>query len=53
MKTSKAKLYKPKIQDFELDVIVGIGNFGKVYKAYNKKENRFCALKVLEKESVA
>ena len=33
--------------------IVGIGNFGKVHKAYNNKSNRLCALKVLKKESVA
>lgn len=32
---------------------MGIGNFGKVYKANNKKERRNCALKVLLKESVA
>jgi serine/threonine protein kinase len=34
--------------------VVGIGGFGRVYKAINKKENdRVCALKVLKKESVA
>lgn len=44
---------KPKISDFELEGVVGIGNFGKVHKAYNKRENRVCALKVLKKESVA
>ena len=36
-----------------MDVIIGIGNFGKVYKAYNKKEKRYCAIKVLYKENVA
>jgi serine/threonine protein kinase len=39
--------YKPKISDFDLDVIIGVGNFGKVYKAFKKKEKRFCAIKVL------
>lgn len=33
--------------------MVGIGNFGKVYKAYNKFEGRDCALKILKKEGVA
>ena len=44
---------RPKISDFEINEVVGIGNFGKVYKAYNKKYERICALKVLKKESVA
>lgn len=44
---------KPKITDFELMEVVGIGNFGKVHKALNKKDNRIVALKVLKKESVA
>lgn len=44
---------KPKISNFDLYEIIGIGNFGKVVKAYNKKEKRECALKVLNKESVA
>ena len=49
----KGKMKKPKYEDFELQGIVGIGNFGKVHKAYNTKEDRHCALKVLKKESVA
>jgi len=45
---------KPKITDFDVQEVVGIGGFGRVYKAINKKENnRVCALKVLKKESVA
>ena len=49
-----AKAEKPKITDFEMQEVVGIGGFGRVYKAINKKENdRVCALKVLKKESVA
>lgn len=44
---------KPKIDDFDLHQIIGIGTFGKVHKAYNRKAERFCALKVLQKESVA
>ena len=47
------KQKKPKITDFELQEVVGMGNFGKVHKAFNKKANRVCALKVLIKESVA
>jgi serine/threonine protein kinase len=48
-----ALLPKSKISDFELKEVVGIGNFGKVHKAFNLKKNRTCALKVLIKESVA
>jgi serine/threonine protein kinase len=33
--------------------VVGIGNFGKVHKAYNNKTKRVVAVKVLLKESVA
>ena len=44
---------KPKISDFDLQEVVGIGNFGKVNKAYNKVQKRVVALKVLVKESVA
>ena len=49
----KEKAVKPKITDFELMEVVGIGNFGKVHKAFNNKAQRLCALKVLKKESVA
>ena len=42
-----------KITDFRLEGVIGIGNFGKVYKAINRKEDRICALKCLKKESVA
>ena len=48
------KKVKPKITDFEIQECIGIGNFGEVHKAINKKEgNRVCALKALRKESVA
>jgi len=52
---SKAdKNKKLTIQDFELVTLVGVGNFGKVYKAKNlAKDGRLCALKVVSKESVA
>jgi serine/threonine protein kinase len=33
--------------------VVGVGNFGRVHKALNKKSNHLCALKILKKESVA
>jgi serine/threonine protein kinase len=36
-----------------LGEVIGVGNFGKVFKAYNTKAKRHCALKVLLKESVA
>ena len=49
----KKKLYKPKIADFDLEMVVGVGNFGKVHKAFNRDQNRTVALKVLLKESVA
>ena len=52
-KKPEEKLLKPKITDFELEGIIGFGNFGKVHKAYNKRDKRVCALKVLRKESVA
>ena len=44
---------KSKIEDFEIREIVGAGNFGKVYKAYNKRTEKWVALKKLKKESVA
>ena len=47
------KKIKPKITDFDILEVVGIGNFGDVHKAFNKKENRVCALKALRKENVA
>ena len=47
------KKNKPKVTDFEIKEVIGIGNFGKVHYARNKKENRPCALKILKKESVA
>jgi classical protein kinase C len=49
----KEKAVKPKITDFDIMEVVGIGNFGKVHKAFNNKAQRICALKVLKKENVA
>ena len=44
---------KPSISDFEIGELVGVGNFGKVKKAINKKENnRVCVLKIIPKESI-
>ena len=53
LKEEIKKLPKPKISDFDIGEVIGIGNFGKVFKAINKLSNRICALKVLKKESVA
>ena len=44
---------RPKITDFKIEGVVGVGNFGKVHKAYNLREDRVVALKMLVKESVA
>lgn len=55
MKTSadRKRYKKPKIDDFEIKEMIGIGHFGRVHRAINKKENnRVCALKILEKASV-
>jgi len=45
-------LTKPKIDDFKIGDLIGVGNFGKVYKAENLKHKRISALKVLIKEGV-
>lgn len=44
---------KPCREDFEIDKVVGAGNFAKVHKAFNRKTSEWVALKVLKKESVA
>jgi hypothetical protein len=44
--------YKPQIQDFEGLELIGAGNFGKVFKAYNKVTREVSALKQLPKENV-
>jgi serine/threonine protein kinase len=49
---SAFKLEKAQISDFKILDLVGTGNFGKVHKAFNLKQNRECALKILLKESV-
>lgn len=37
---SKIKEYeKPSIEDFEVGQLIGMGNFSKVYKAFNTKTN--------------
>ena len=50
---SPVKKVKPKITDFDILEVVGTGCLGLVNKAFNKIEQRTCALKVLKKESVA
>jgi serine/threonine protein kinase len=52
-KLSETQKRKPKIDDFEMKEIIGIGNFGRVIKALNKIDNKFRALKIVSKESVA
>ena len=44
---------RPKVSDFEIQELIGIGNFGTVHKACNNKDQRECALKIIKKESVA
>jgi serine/threonine protein kinase len=44
---------RPKVSDFEIQELIGIGNFGTVHKAWNNKDQRECALKIIKKESVA
>lgn len=44
---------KPKRADYEIQEMIGAGNFAKVFKAYNNKNQRPCALKILRKENVA
>jgi hypothetical protein len=36
--TSPTLRPRPKISDFEIQEMIGIGNFGKVHKAWNNKE---------------
>ena len=43
---------KPQIKDFEIGQLIGAGNFAKVFKAYNSKNERVCALKVISKENI-
>lgn len=50
---TRVKKTKPKITDFKIEGIVGVGNFGKVHKAINLREDRVVALKTLLKEGVA
>ena len=38
-KLSETQKKKPKIDDFEMKEIIGIGNFGRVIKALNKIDN--------------
>lgn len=52
-KMANIKANKPKITDFELQEVVGTGNFGKVHKAYNNRDKRVCAIKILKKEGVS
>ena len=50
---ARVKKTRPKISDFKLEGVVGVGNFGRVYKAINRQANRTVALKILVKEGVA
>ena len=51
--TSPQLRSRPKVSDFEIQELIGIGNFGKVHKAFNNRDQRVCALKIITKESVA
>ena len=44
---------KIRLDDFNMGELIGVGNFARVYKAYNKITQKESALKVLKKESVA
>ena len=48
-----ARENKPKISDFQIQELIGVGNFGKVMKAYNIVRKQLCALKIVRKESIA
>ena len=44
---------KSVIEDFQLHEQVGIGNFGRVIRAFNSRREREVALKILPKENIA
>ena len=44
---------KSTIEHFQLHEQVGIGNFGRVIRAYNSRREREVALKILPKENIA
>ena len=44
---------KPMISNFDLYEQIGEGNFGRVVRAYNKRDDRIVALKILPKEDIA
>jgi serine/threonine-protein kinase ULK/ATG1 len=39
-----------KIENYVLDIIVGEGEFGRVYKAVNEKTNQTVAIKIIKVE---
>ena len=44
---------KPNINHFDLFEQIGEGNFGRVVRAFNKRDEREIALKILPKENIA
>lgn len=44
--------YNPQISDFDLKSIIGSGGFSTVVKAYNFKQNKYFAIKVITKRKI-
>lgn len=40
------------LEDFAIEQLIGIGNFGKVMLAFNKKKQEYSALKIIQKKSI-
>ena len=40
------------MNNFEIKETIGFGGFAKIYKAFDKKNKRFCALKIIDTKSI-